>query len=206
MKRTILNMALSVVCTWFLSLTIIAQNEDPAKLLAFKKKEQFDKYLNGLNWKPEKKIVPDSTDGEYFLYSKKTSGGGNAYMAVYPNKFVHYQVFYEAKNDYSKVLTYEEFLNMPEGKSRFNASNENKVYAIKSITFDDPKETRNQNLYFGKTKIKEGMNLTTAGTLEEMESEKQLKQKIKQQELEEKQLDEKLNEEEENASPKKKPK
>mgnify|MGYP001567599288 CR=1 FL=1 len=180
----------------FFVLTAIAQNEDPAKLLVFKKKEQFDNYLKELKWKPEKKIVPDSVDGEYFLYSKKASGGGNAYIAVYPNKFIHYQVFYEAKKNYSKVLSYDEFLHMPEGKSRFNASNENKVYAIKSITFDDPKEIRNQNLYFGKTQIKEGMELVPVGTLDQMESEKQLKKKLKEEELEEKQLDEKLNEEE----------
>lgn len=172
------------------------QNEDPAKLLSFKQKDQFDKYLKGMNWKPEKKLPADSIDGEYYLYSKKTSGGGNAYMAVYPNKFIHYQVFYEVKKNYSKVLSYEEFLHMPEGKSRFNASNENKVYAIKSITFDDPMETRNQNLYFGKTNIKEGMELTPAETLGKMESEKETKKKNKQEELEEKKLDEKLNEEE----------
>lgn len=196
MKRFFFKACVVAAIAGLLPFRLVSQNEDPAKLLSIQKKEQFDKYLKGLNWKFEKKIIPDSVDGEYFLYSKKTSGGGNAFIAVYPGKFIHYQVFFEAKKQYSKVLSYEEFLNMPQGKSRFNASHENKVYAIKSITFDDPKETRNQNIFFGKTKIIEGMELTPAENLGDLESEKELKKKAKEEEMQNQILDEKLNEEE----------
>ena len=92
-------------------------------------------------------------------------------------------VFFEAKRAYSKVLSYEEFVNMPEGKSRFNSSNQNKVYAIKSINFDDPKETRNQNIFFGKTPLKEGMTLTPIANIEELNSKqvKEMKKKEKEE-------------------------
>lgn len=166
----------------FSSICVIgaSQNEDPAKLLAFTKKEQFDKYLKTFKWKSDKKNHSDSLDGNYFLYSKKTSGGGNAYIAIYPNKFVHYMVFYEAKKKYSKVLSYEEFLHMPEGKSRFNSSTENKTYAIKSINFEDPNENRNQNIFFGRTNIKEGMVLTPVENIEALDKQSKKKQKKKQ--------------------------
>ena len=90
---------------------------------------------------------------------------------------------------------------MPEGKSRYNYCMQNKLYPIKSISFDDPKETRNQNIYFGKTTIKEGMAVIQINNLEEL-NKKQIKelQKKEIQEsnrdvLKEAQLDEKLNEE-----------
>ena len=101
---------LLILPVFFFSAICFSQNEDPAKLLAFTKKEQIDKYLTGYKWKADKKNHADSLDGDYFLYSKKTSGGGNAFIAVYPNKFVHYMVFFEANRPYSKVLSYEEFL------------------------------------------------------------------------------------------------
>lgn len=182
MRKLIAQMGLVVMCT-ILAANTSAQNEDPAKLLAFQKKDQFDAYLSEYGWKANKKIYSDSLDGEYYLYTKKTSGGGNSYIAVYPNKFIHYMVFFEAKKSYSKVLSYEEFLHMPEGKSRFNSSNENKIYAIKSISFDDPSENRNQNLFFGRTQVKEGMNLTPIANIDGL-TKKQIKELKKKQEEE----------------------
>ena len=189
---------ITAIC-FSITVTSFSQTEDPAKLLAFTKKEQFDKYLTGYKWKTDKKNYSDSLDGEYFLFSKKTSGGGNAFMAVYPNKFVHYMVFFEAKRPYSKVLSYEEFLHMPQGKSRFNSSSENKTYAIKSINFEDPKETRNQNIFFGRTEMKEGMNLAPIANIEEFTKKDAKELKKKEQEdaakelYEEIILEEKLN-------------
>lgn len=182
MKRFMAGAWMLAMCFSLATLTN-AQNEDPAKLLAFTKKEQFDNYLTEYGWKADKKIYSDSLDGEYYLFTKKTSGGGNSFIAVYPNKFIHYMVFFEAKKSYSKVLSYEEFLHMPEGKSRFNSSNENKVYAIKSILFDDPMENRNQNIFFGRTKVEEGMNLTPIADIEEL-TKKQIKELKKKQEEE----------------------
>ncbi len=173
-----------------------SQNEDPAKLLSFSDKKQIETYLKGFEWKKEKSTFKDSVDGEYFLFSKKTSGGGYAYLAVYPilpNKFMHYMVFFEAKKKYSKVLSYDEFIHMPEGKSRYNYSRENKNYAIKSITFDDPKETRNQNIYFGLTSIKEGMDLGKISN-EEIKDIKSLRKAKMKDMMDEMILDEKLNE------------
>lgn len=66
---------------------------------------------------------------------------------------MHYQVFFNHKNDYSLVLDYDDFLQIPTGKSRFNESMENKVYAIKIVEFDDPNDDRNKNLFFGKIKL-----------------------------------------------------
>ena len=183
----ILTVLLSMI-----TIDLIAQNEDPAKLLAFKKKDQFDKYLTEYEWKADKKNYSDSVEGEYYLYTKKSSGGGSVYMAVYPNKFIHYMVFYEARKPYSKVLSYEEFLHMPEGKSRFNSSNENKMYAIKSISFDDPKEIRNQNIFFGKTQIKEGMALAPIGNIEELTKEQIKALKRQEQEAAGKELNEEI--------------
>lgn len=199
MKKNTIEIALLAIFIIFSGYTN-AQTEDPAKLLAFDKKDQFDIYLTEYGWKADKKNYTDSLDGEYYLYSKKTTGGGSSYIAVYPKKFIHYMVFFEAKKSYSKVLSYEEFLHMPEGKSRFNSSNENKVYAIKSISFDDPNENRNQNIFFGRTQLKEGMNLTPIANIEGLTKKKVKELKKKEEEKaikevnEEIKLEEKLNE------------
>lgn len=169
---------------------VTAQNEDPAKLLSMKKLEQIDKYLKTLTWKEEKPPFKDETDGDYFLYRKKASGGGSVYLAVYPQKMLHYFVFFEESKKYSKVLSYEELLHMPEGKGRFSHSQENKLFSIKSITLDDPNETRNQNIYYAKTSPSGGAYIDKSDDIKDGKTQQQ------KEKLDEMQQDELLNEEE----------
>lgn len=138
-----------------LSCIAIAQEEDPAIILSYDNKEALDAYMAQHHWRFDRKHIVDSLDGEFYLYEKKTSGHGVVYCSIHLKKYMHYQVFFNHKNTYSLVLDYDDFLQIPTGKSRFNESMENKVYAIKVVEFDDPADDRNKNLFFGKIKLDE---------------------------------------------------
>lgn len=128
------------------------QTENPARILSYNSKEKLDRYLTRSHWHYVKKHTPDNEDGDFLLYRKKTIGHGYMYMSVHLQKYMHYQVFFDDKHGYELVLNYDDFLQVPAGKSRFNESIENDVYAIKSVTFEDPKDTRNKNVFFGSIK------------------------------------------------------
>ena len=160
---------------------MIAQSEDPAKLLHMDEKKRIDGYLNGKGWKPDA-VREDEVKETYYLYKKKTTGGGIAYIALWPEKFMHYQVFFADKHNYSTVLSYDDFLNMPKGKSRFNRSQENKTYAIKSITFDDPHDTRNQNMFYGLLSMDHESLDDVKFLTEEEEKERDLLLQLEEQE------------------------
>ena len=119
----------------FINVTAYSQQEKPSKILSYDSYDRLDSYLESKDWKKEG-VFTDSVDGEYHLYKIKTAAKGYAYLAVYLQKFMHYQVFYVEKRDYSKVLNYEDFLRMPKGKSDYNRSIENNTYNIKSIEFN----------------------------------------------------------------------
>lgn len=129
--------------------SVFSQQEKPSKILSYDSSKKLDSYLTGKNWE-KRGIFTDDVDGDYHLYRTKTAAKGYAYLAVYLERFMHYQVFYVEKKDYSKVLNYEDFLKMPEGKSEYNRSIENETFNIKSIEFNDPTETRNINMFYGK--------------------------------------------------------
>ena len=129
--------------------SVKSQTENPARILAYKTKESLDRYMHRYKWHYVKDHQHDAVDGVFHLYRKKTIGHGYMYMAVHLKKYMHYQVFFDDKTDYSLVLNYDDFLLVPTGKSRFNESIENDVYAIKSVTFEDPKDIRNKNVFFG---------------------------------------------------------
>ena len=143
----------------YLSYTSLAQAEDPVKVLALHDHEKVDKYLESKGWKH---LDVDTNEVEMvcYLYRRKSLGHGYAYIAVYPQKFMHYQVFFSEKKHYSPVLSYSDFLEIPEGDARYGQSHENDLYHIKTVSFDDPHETRNKNIFYGKTLKKASSNNT----------------------------------------------
>jgi len=137
------------------SLSSFAQQEDPIRMLSFKHQKSLDTYMHKHHWHLVKKHSQDSIDGNYQLYKKKTFGHGNMYMAIHLNTFCHYQVFWADHHKYSPVLSYDDFLMVPSGKSRFNECIENKIYALKTVTFDDYHNEKNKNVFFGLIEHKE---------------------------------------------------
>ncbi len=142
------------------SFNVFCQDEDLAKILDFSDKAQLDAYLHDMKWKEVKENLKPSEDGIYYLYQKKNSSGGLTFLAVFLRQYMHYQVYFDKKKEYNPVLSYDDFMNMPNGKSRYNDSYENKAFAIKSVSFEDPKETRNKNLFFGKIKVADNPDIT----------------------------------------------
>lgn len=136
-----------------LSGVTFAQEEDPAKILSYKNFESLDKYMKEHHWSFLRKHFVDSLDGDFHLFKKKNKSGGMMYCAVHLEKYMHYQVFFDHKSDYSLVLEYDDFLLMPTGKSRFNESMENKVYSMKIVELSDSSDDRNKNLFFGKINL-----------------------------------------------------
>jgi len=131
-----------------------AQGEDPEQLLKFNNKEQVDNYMKENKWKILE-TEPDEEDGEYYLYRKKSYGGGFNYVAVFPSKFVHSQKWEDEKKDYSKVISYEEFVLTPAGRTAQNEVIINEQANIKFIKFNDPSKTRNENNFYGNIPSKE---------------------------------------------------
>ncbi len=142
------NFTLIVIALFSLS-SAFAQEEDPIKILSYKKKQHLDEYMKRHHWHMVKKAQSDSIDGDYFLYKKKTFSQGNMYMAVHMNKFCHYQVFWETHHKYSPIMSYDDFMLVPTGKSRFNQSIENPLYALKTVELDDYNNDKNKNVLFG---------------------------------------------------------
>ncbi len=154
MKKIYLYQVLFLLFSCHLSI-LNAQDEDPAKILHFKSKTELDHYMERKHWHFVKNHVNDSIDGEFYLYKKKSIGGGVIYCSIHLEKYMHYQVFFDHKAEYSLVLDYDDFLRIPTGKSRFNESMTNEYYAIKTVEFDDPADTRNKNLFFGNIHLQD---------------------------------------------------
>lgn len=128
---------------------VSAQAEDPEKVFKLSHdKEKLDEYMKERKWKQMDKIL-DEAGEEFYVYRKKSFGGGFVYIAVHPDKYVHYQKFNEEKRDYSEVLNYEDFILCPEGKTHENYSIANENSLIKNITFIDPENNQNENAFYG---------------------------------------------------------
>lgn len=140
---------LILICLCLTGWLAFAQQEKPEKILEISTPKKLDGYLTGKGWKLLGNFE-DSISGTYYLYRIQTASKGYAYLAVYLQKFMHYQVFYTEKREYSQVLSYEDFMKMPEGKSNYNRSIDNPLFDFKSIEFNDPSDTRNINMFYGK--------------------------------------------------------
>ncbi|PCJ85481.1 MAG: hypothetical protein COA57_07655 [Flavobacteriales bacterium] len=165
-----------------IGLAAFAQQEDPGKVLSYGSNEKLSGYLENKGWKGVKGEFKDEWGEVYYLYKKKSAGGGWAYIAIHPKKFMHYQVFFANKKDYSPVLSYDDLLHMPEGKSKFNRSTENTDYAIKSVEFDDPIDTRNINLFYGKIQLVEGQEVKKYELSEEEEKQLEYQEELEEEE------------------------
>ncbi len=86
------------------------QGADPEKVFKYSSKEErLNDYLKERKWKK----IDDREDedgGVFSLYRCKSYAGGYLYLAVYPEKFVHYQKFNSEKRDYSPIMTYDDFV------------------------------------------------------------------------------------------------
>ena len=146
-----MNLKFSISLILFLcySLFSFGQAEDPEKVFKLSAKtERLDTYMDERGWK--KRDGGTDEDGQdYLLYRKKSFGGGYVYIAAYPNKFVHYQKFDEDKHDYSPIMTYDDFIHTPEGKTHDNSSVENPNTLIKNISFLDHDNNKNENKFYG---------------------------------------------------------
>ena len=128
---------------------VMAQSEDPEKVLEKSDdKEKLDEWLKERKWKRRKPGTNEAGE-EYYLYRKKSFGGGFVYIAVYPKRFVHYQNFHDEKHDYSPVMTYDDFIQCPEGKTHDGLSLENEEALIKNIQLVDPHNALNKNNFYG---------------------------------------------------------
>lgn len=141
---------------WVLTIIILSlsfagfsQAEDPAKVLKLSSVESnLDDYMKERKWK-KLDGGEDEEGDKYYLYRKKSFGGGFVYIAAYPDKFVHYQKFDSDKHDYSIILTYDDFVHTPEGKTHDNTSMENPNSLIKNVTFLDHNNNKNENKFYG---------------------------------------------------------
>lgn len=143
------KLLLSIIAIFTISLFSFGQAEDPEKVFDLMgKKERLDEYMKEKGWK-EREGGEDEDGEKYYLYRKKAFGGGFVYIAAYPGKFVHYQKFDEDKHDYSIIMTYDDFVHTPEGKTHDNMSMENPNTFIKNITLLDPDNNKNSNKFYG---------------------------------------------------------
>jgi hypothetical protein len=140
---------ITIVTLFFASFTSYGQAEDPEKVFKLSvKPEKLDEYMKERGWK--KREGGADEDGEaYQLYRKKSYGGGFVYIASFENKFVHYQKFDSDKHDYSVIITYDDFVNTPEGKTHDNSSMENPNTFIKNMAFLDHENNKNENKFYG---------------------------------------------------------
>ncbi|MCI5056397.1 MAG: hypothetical protein MRY83_09840 [Flavobacteriales bacterium] len=165
------------------------QKENPARVLAIKQSDKLVDYLTDKKWSHVKNHVSDPEDGDYDLFKKKGIGGGTYYLAVHKQKFMHYQIFFSDKNEYSFVLSYDDLLEIPEGKSTFNQSIENDLYAIKSVTFEDPHDIRNKNIFFGKVPLDHAKGAVLVSFDDfDIEDEAKSKDQLKKERAEEEKL------------------
>ncbi|RMG82986.1 MAG: hypothetical protein D6707_01875, partial [Bacteroidetes bacterium] len=102
MKKTILLFVFTVF-----ALLAYSQAADPEKLLKISdNKAKLDAYFKELKWKD---MGPQTSeeDSVYYLYRRKSYGGGYVYFAIFPGKFIHYQKFHKDKKPYSFIMGYE---------------------------------------------------------------------------------------------------
>jgi hypothetical protein len=133
----------------------LAQGADPEQVFKLSKDEvKLDAFMKEQGWKKMKNGQDEDGDN-FHLYRIKSYGGGYVYIAAYPNKFVHYQKFNSEKKNYSLIMTYDDFVNTPEGKTIDNYSIENPNSQIKNIAIIDYEDKLNENKFYGIVEKKE---------------------------------------------------
>lgn len=146
-----MKLKLAAILSFFICLNLFSfgQAEDPEKVFKLSgNKERLDEYMKERDWK-EIDGGKDEDGEEYYLYKKKSFGGGVVYIAAFPRKFVHYQKFDSEKHDYSIIMTYDDFIHTPEGKTQDNMAMENPNTLIKNISLLDHENNKNENKFYG---------------------------------------------------------
>lgn len=140
---------LSLLLLLVFSTKMYGQGADPEKVFKYSGKEdRLNEYLKERKWK--KIDNREDEDGDAFsLYRCKSYGGGFLYLAVYPEKFVHYQKFNSEKRDYSPIMTYDDFCMTPEGETSEEYSITNEALFVKNINLTDHENKENVNVFYG---------------------------------------------------------
>ena len=129
--------------------TVFAQEDKPEKILAIKDPKRLVSFFVNKGWENLPTLV-DVVEGNRYIFRQKTPTKGYAYITVIIGKMMHHQVYYTKKEDYKKIMDYNEFLIIPEGKSEYCSIVENKMLQFKSINIYNQDDSRNLNMFYGR--------------------------------------------------------